>query len=263
MKHHDNARQAVSQPRPRHRDAAAAQQNPLAEFLSFCQRARRDQALYNGLYSESGLVFRPAGSLQHNKGRDLFDLDHARTVFEGLNTARIAECFRLYPEKPEVTIFRAEAQQRIFQKLVNLTFFTDMRPLLQTDRAKALNDETLRPLRTALALARLSPRPQTAAVADLGLAGAGAILGHANPRSTVIYAHAQADPSKRAANRVTKKIAAALAGADQSPGRRKSKPRKVDDAALRNLADQLAQGSPEAEHIRAALSGQQLKVAVE
>jgi hypothetical protein len=120
MKHHDNARQAVSQPRPRHRDAAAAQQNPLAEFLSFCQRARRDQALYNGLYGESGLVFRPAGSLQHNKGRDLFDLDHALTVFEGLNTARITECFRLYPEKPEVTIFRAEAQQRMLQKLVNL-----------------------------------------------------------------------------------------------------------------------------------------------
>jgi predicted nucleotidyltransferase component of viral defense system len=82
--------------------------------------------------------------LQRNKGRDLFDLVHALTVFEGLNTARIVECFRLYLERAEVTISRAEAQQRMFQKLIDPTFFTDMRPLLQTDRARALTDETLK-----------------------------------------------------------------------------------------------------------------------
>ncbi|RVC78495.1 nucleotidyl transferase AbiEii/AbiGii toxin family protein [Mesorhizobium sp. M4A.F.Ca.ET.022.05.2.1] len=82
--------------------------------------------------------------LQRNKGRDLFDLDHALTVFESLNTARVIECFLLYLEKAEVTISRAEAQQRMFQKLANPTFFTDMRPLLQTDRAKTLTDETLK-----------------------------------------------------------------------------------------------------------------------
>jgi len=82
--------------------------------------------------------------LQRNKGRDLFDLDHALTVFEGLNTARIVECFLLYLEKAEIAISRAEAQQRMFQKLVNPTFFIDMRPLLPTDRARTLNDETLK-----------------------------------------------------------------------------------------------------------------------
>lgn len=41
---------------------------------------------------------------------------------------------------------------------------------------------------------------------------AGAILGHANPRSTAIYAHVQAAPSKKSADRVASKIAAALAG---------------------------------------------------
>jgi predicted nucleotidyltransferase component of viral defense system len=82
--------------------------------------------------------------LQRNKGRDLFDLDHALTVFEELNAARIVECFLLYLEKAEMAISRAEAQQRMFQKLVNPTFFTDMRPLLSTDRAKALTDETLK-----------------------------------------------------------------------------------------------------------------------
>ena len=44
------------------------------------------------------------------------------------------------------------------------------------------------------------------------LALTGAILGHANPRSTAIYAHVQNDPSKRAADRVTDKIAAVLSG---------------------------------------------------
>ncbi len=82
--------------------------------------------------------------LQRNKGRDLFDLDYALRVFEGLNSARIVECFLLYLEKGEVAISRAEAQQRMFQKLVNPGFFTDMGPLLPTDLAKALTEETLK-----------------------------------------------------------------------------------------------------------------------
>lgn len=79
-----------------------------------------------------------------DKGRDLFDLDHALTILDGLNTARIVECSRLYLDKAETSISRAEAQQRMFQKLANPTFFTDMRPLFSTDRAKALTDETLK-----------------------------------------------------------------------------------------------------------------------
>jgi predicted nucleotidyltransferase component of viral defense system len=82
--------------------------------------------------------------LQRNKGRDLFDLDYALRVFEGLNSARIVTCFLLYLEKGEVAISRAEAQQRMFQKLVNPGFFTDMGPLLPTDLAKALTEETLK-----------------------------------------------------------------------------------------------------------------------
>lgn len=82
--------------------------------------------------------------LQRSKGRDLFDLDHALTVFEGLNAARVIECFRLYLQNAETPISRAEAQQRMFQKLVSPAFFTDMRPLLPTDRAKALTEEALK-----------------------------------------------------------------------------------------------------------------------
>ncbi|KAA6487830.1 site-specific integrase [Agrobacterium rhizogenes] len=52
----------------------------------------------------------------------------------------------------------------------------------------------------------------TAASSGEALALTGAILGHADISSTGIYAHVQNDPSREAANRVTKKIAEALAG---------------------------------------------------
>jgi len=52
----------------------------------------------------------------------------------------------------------------------------------------------------------------TAVSSGEALMMAGAILGHANPQSTAIYAHVQAAPSKKSADRVANKIAAALAG---------------------------------------------------
>lgn len=55
----------------------------------------------------------------------------------------------------------------------------------------------------------------------------GAILGHSNPRSTAIYAHIQHEPSRKAANRVSKKIAAALSPKALSTG-----PLTVDDQRL-------------------------------
>lgn len=60
----------------------------------------------------------------------------------------------------------------------------------------------------------------TAVSTGEALALTGAILGHANMRSTAIYAHVQNDPSRRAANRVSRKIAAALAGAIKRAARR-------------------------------------------
>lgn len=52
----------------------------------------------------------------------------------------------------------------------------------------------------------------TAVSTGEALALTGAILGHANARSTSLYAHVQNDPSKRAADRVSRKIANALNG---------------------------------------------------
>lgn len=90
------------------------------------------------------------------------------------------------------------------------------------------------------------------------LAITGAILGHSNPRSTAIYAHVQNDPSRRAANRVTKKIAAALSGKFVVPKADKIvKPIHAHSDADRQLVQlllqRLAENGPEAERIRTAI----------
>jgi integrase len=87
----------------------------------------------------------------------------------------------------------------------------------------------------------------------------GAILGHSNPRSTAIYAHVQTDPSRRAANRVTKKIAAALAGktvdGKQRKGRKMARAGSDSDGELiRMLTQQLAEDGPDAARLRKAIA---------
>jgi integrase len=91
------------------------------------------------------------------------------------------------------------------------------------------------------------------------LALTGAILGHANPRSTAIYAHVQNDPSQRAANRVTKRIAAALAGKPaaekQSRSTKQRRPgSEADGELIRMLAQRLAEDGPDAVRLREAIS---------
>lgn len=91
------------------------------------------------------------------------------------------------------------------------------------------------------------------------LALTGAILGHSNPRSTAIYAHVQNDPSKRAANRVSQKIAAALAGKPFEERRRKAGTSQgtgsdADSELIRSLAQRLAEDGPDAARIRAAIA---------
>ena len=85
----------------------------------------------------------------------------------------------------------------------------------------------------------------------------GAILGHANPRSTAINGHMQNDPSKRAANRVTKKIAAALFG--RPPKSRKAESADqassdMDSELINALAKRLAEDGPNAARLRAAIT---------
>src|SRR6516162_6989047 len=78
--------------------------------------------------------------LQRSKGRDLFDLAHALEVFGELNTDRVVACMGQYLDRSQVRISRAEAEQRMFAKLANPGFLTDMRPLLAAAEAERLTD---------------------------------------------------------------------------------------------------------------------------
>lgn len=84
------------------------------------------------------------------------------------------------------------------------------------------------------------------------LALTGAILGHSNPRSTAIYAHVQHAPSKKAANRVSKKIATALLGSSQS-GNDGKELSSEDQLLLEKLADRLGQGDASAGILRRSI----------
>lgn len=78
----------------------------------------------------------------------------------------------------------------------------------------------------------------------------GAILGHSNPRSTAIYAHIQHEPSRKAANRVSKKIAAAL-----SPNAVPTGPLTVEDQRLlQTLKTRFGKADTSARKLREAIA---------
>ena len=78
----------------------------------------------------------------------------------------------------------------------------------------------------------------------------GAILGHSNPRSTAIYAHIQHEPSRKAANRVSKKIAAAL-----SPKALPTGPLTVEDQKLlQTLKARFGKADTSARKLREAIA---------
>jgi predicted nucleotidyltransferase component of viral defense system len=82
--------------------------------------------------------------LQRDKGRDLYYLSHALETFEDLDTDRIAALFSRYLELSGKPISRAQAEERMFAKLANPRFLTDMKPLVPAARAEALTDAATR-----------------------------------------------------------------------------------------------------------------------
>jgi len=95
----------------------------------------------------------------------------------------------------------------------------------------------------------------TAITAGETMAMTGAILGHANPRSTAIYAHVQRDPSRRAANRVSKKIADALAGSAEDCDANRAPQNVSDDEDLvGRLLQRLAKGDHGASVLRSVIT---------
>ena len=74
--------------------------------------------------------------LQRNKGRDLYDLAHALEVFEALSIERIVEMFCCYLGLADQVITRAQAQERMFAKLVNPRLLLDLRPCCQPHKRR-------------------------------------------------------------------------------------------------------------------------------
>ena len=84
---------------------------------------------------EETLATKLRGLLQRDKGRDLIDLDRARTVFPDLDAGRVVACFRQHLNASGQAISRAQAEERMFAKLENAHFLADVRPLLAADEA--------------------------------------------------------------------------------------------------------------------------------
>ena len=81
--------------------------------------------------------------LQRQKGRDLFDLAHAIAVLDGLDTRRVVDVFHRYLALRELSISRAQAEQRMFAKLAQPGFVADLRPLLAAPEAERLTDKAV------------------------------------------------------------------------------------------------------------------------
>jgi predicted nucleotidyltransferase component of viral defense system len=82
--------------------------------------------------------------LQRDKGRDMIDLSHAKTVFGNLDTGEVTACLGKYLKASGQAISRAEAEERMFNKLDNTAFMADVRPLLSADEAEKFDNKAAR-----------------------------------------------------------------------------------------------------------------------
>ena len=78
--------------------------------------------------------------LQRNKGRDLLDLSHSLETFAGLDAGRIVDLLGRYLAATRRPISRAQAEQRMFEKLDSPNFMADVRPLLAADAREAFDE---------------------------------------------------------------------------------------------------------------------------
>jgi predicted nucleotidyltransferase component of viral defense system len=88
--------------------------------------------------TEEVLATKLRALLQRNKGRDLVDLSHALEIFPKLNAKRTVDMFVRYRKDKPVP--RWEAEKRMFEKLDQRNFLTDVHPML-TAEERARFDE--------------------------------------------------------------------------------------------------------------------------
>ena len=80
--------------------------------------------------------------LQRDKGRDLFDLNHATSVFEDLNIPHVINLFQKYNRAANQFISKAQAQERMIEKYRKSNLTTDISALLPAKEATNLSKQT-------------------------------------------------------------------------------------------------------------------------
>lgn len=78
--------------------------------------------------------------LQRDKGRDLFDLDHALTVLPQLDIESVVSLFVRYLDQQNQRIGRPEAERRMLAKYARPDLLGDIRALLAPELADPLDD---------------------------------------------------------------------------------------------------------------------------
>jgi len=82
--------------------------------------------------------------LQRRKGRDLIDLSHALTTCTALDVQKLVDLFGRYREATETVISRAQAEQRMFERLADRNFMADVLPLLAIHERDAFGESAAR-----------------------------------------------------------------------------------------------------------------------
>ena len=94
--------------------------------------------------NEEMLATKLRALLQRDKGRDLFDLSHALSVFHDLDVEHVVTLFGQYLQAQDLRISRAQAEERMITKLARPGFLLDVRPLLAAEQAERLTDKTMK-----------------------------------------------------------------------------------------------------------------------
>lgn len=102
------------------------------------------QALLPSFSNEEMLATKLRALLQRDKGRDLFDLSHAFSVFHDLDIGHVVALFGQYLQAQGLRISRAQAEERMFAKLASPGFLSDIRPLLAAEHAESVTNETMK-----------------------------------------------------------------------------------------------------------------------
>lgn len=91
--------------------------------------------------NEELLATKVRALLQRKKGRDLIDLSHSLATFDALDVAKMVDLLGRYLAASGTPISRAQAEQRMFEKLDDPNFMRDVRPLLAAKARDAFDDK--------------------------------------------------------------------------------------------------------------------------